>query len=75
MTDPPSSQVSLAGLKTVEADLPINEMLPSPVKLREAMEKLKVGKVARVGSISAEMLKVGGIAWKWGLVVCIWKGD
>ena len=67
VAEPPSRQLSLAGVQMAAADPPVVETPPSLTEVREAVSKLKCGKAAGVCNISAEMLKAGGEAMIHGL--------
>ena len=65
--DPPSGQHHTAGLQTLDADPPINEIVPSIVDVKEAAAKLRGGKAAGICNIKAELLKAGGATMVRGL--------
>ena len=65
--DPPSRQLRTAGLQTLDADPPADETAPSIDDVKEAVAKLRCGKVAGVCNISVELLKAGGEAMTRGL--------
>ena len=67
MAEPPTRQLSLAGVAIAAADPPVDETPPSLAEVREAVNKLKGGKAAGVCNVSAEMLKGGGEAMIHGL--------
>ena len=76
MVEPPSRQLSVAGVQMMTADPPVNEAPPSLAEVREAVNKLKWGKAAGICNISAEMLKAGGETMIHGLhaVLCaVWR--
>ena len=76
VAEPPSRQLSLAGVEISAAVPPVDESPPSLAEVREAVNKLKSGKAAGVCNISAEMLKAGGEAMIQGLhaVLCaVWR--
>ena len=67
VAEPPSRQLSLAGVQMSAADPPVDETPPSLAEVREAVNKLKCGKAAGICNVSAEMLKAGGEAMTRGL--------
>ena len=67
MAEPPSRQLSLAGVQMAAADPPVDETPPSLAEVRKAVGKLKCGKAAGICNISVEMLKAGGEAMIHGL--------
>ena len=74
--EPPSRQLSLAGVQMAAADPPVDEAPPSLTEVREAVSKLKCGKAAGVCNISGELLKAGGEAMIHGLhavLVAVWQ--
>ena len=60
--DPPSRQLQIAGLQTLDADPPIDDTAPSIGDVKEAVAKLRGEKAAGICNISAELLKGGGEA-------------
>ena len=65
--DPPTGQLQLAGLGTLDADPPIDVAVPSLAEVREAVARLRGGGAPGVCNISAELLKAGGEAMIHGL--------
>ena len=65
--DPPIGQLQTVGLQTLDADPPIDETTPSIGNAKDAVAKLRGGKVADICNISAELLKAGGEAMIRGL--------
>ena len=59
--DPPSGQLQIAGLQTLDADPPIDESAASIGDVKEAVAKLRGGKAAGICNISGELLNQ-----RWG---------
>ena len=75
-TDPPSGQLSVAGVQIPAADPPIDENPPSFAEVKEAVGKLRGGKAAGACNISAEMLKAGNDPMIHGLhavLSAVWR--
>ncbi len=76
VAEPPSQQLSFAGVQMLTADPPVDETPPSLAEVREAVNKLKCGKAAGICNVSAEMLKAGGESMIRGLhavLSAIWQ--
>lgn len=66
-TEPPSGQLSLAGVVMAATDPPADKTPPSLAEVKEAVRKLKGGKPAGTCNISAERLKARAEAMAHGL--------
>ena len=58
--DPPSGQLQMVGLQTLDADLPIDKTVPSTDDVKEAVAKLRGGKAAGIHNIEGRAAQLWG---------------
>ena len=74
--EPPSSRLSLDGVRVAAADPPINVTAPSLAEVRKVVGELKGGRAAGICGITGEMLKAGGetmIHWLHAVISAVWQ--